>query len=87
MAMRPEVRRRGIVLIVFAIVQWFFMRYILDNQLFNLTTYDRIVFFCVSSLAGAFVIFVGLIYMVLKEMRIRNNFLFLDDLVEYLYVC
>ena len=57
MAMRPEVRRRGIVLIVFAIVQWFFMRYILDNQLFNLTTYDRIVFFCVSSLAGAFVIF------------------------------
>jgi len=57
MAMRPEVRRRGIVLIV---------RYILDNQLFNLTTYDRIVFFCVSSLAGAFVIFVGLIYMVLK---------------------
>lgn len=43
-----------------------FMRYILDNQLFNLTTYDRIVFFCVSSLAGAFVIFVGLIYMVLK---------------------
>ena len=66
MAMRPEVRRRGIVLIVFAIVQWFYMRYILDNQLFNLTTYDRIVFFCVSSLAGAFVIFVGLIYMVLK---------------------
>ena len=45
MAMRPEIRRRGIVLIVFAIVQWFFMRYILDNQLFNLTTYDRIVFF------------------------------------------
>ena len=66
MAMRPEVRRRGIVLIVFAIVQWFFMRYILDNQLFNLTTYDRFVFFCISSLAGAFVIFVGLIYMVLK---------------------
>jgi len=66
MAMRPEVRRRAIVLIVFAIVQWIFMRYILNNELFNLTTYNRIVIFCVSSLAGAFIIFVGLIYMVLK---------------------
>lgn len=66
MAMRPEVRRRAIVLIIFAIVQWVFMRYIVDNQLFNLTTYNRILFFCVSSLAGAFAIFVALIYMVLK---------------------
>ena len=66
MAMRPEVRRRAIVLIIFAIVQWLFMRYIVDNQLFNLTTSNRILFFCVSSLGGAFVIFVGLIYMVLK---------------------
>ena len=66
MAMRPEVRRRGIVLIVFAIVQWFFMRYILSNELFNLTTNDRILYFCVSSLAGALLIFVALIYMVLK---------------------
>ena len=66
MAMRPEDRRRAIVLIIFAIVQWIFMRYIVDNQLFNLTTYNRILFFCVSSLAGAFAIFVALIYMVLK---------------------
>lgn len=66
MAMRPEVRRRAIVLIIFSIVQWLFMRYILANELFNLTTYNRIVLFCVSSLAGALLIFVGLIYMVLK---------------------
>ena len=66
MAMRPEVRRRGIVLIVFAIVQWFFMRYILSNELFNLTTNDRILYFCVSSFGGALVIFVRLIYMVWK---------------------
>ncbi|NCI78489.1 hypothetical protein [Acinetobacter kanungonis] len=65
MAMRPEVRRRGLVVIVFAIVQWLFMRYILANGLFNLDTSDRILYFCVSSLGGAFVIFVGLIYMVL----------------------
>ena len=66
MAMRPEVRRRAIVLIVFSVVQWLFMRYILANELFNLTTYNRIVLFCVSSLAGALLIFIGLIYMVLK---------------------
>ena len=66
MAMRPEVRRRAIILIIFSIVQWLFMRYILANELFNLTTYNRIVLFCISSLAGALLIFVGLIYMVLK---------------------
>ena len=42
------------------------MRYILANGLFNLDTSDRILYFCVSSLGGAFAIFVGLIYMVLK---------------------
>lgn len=73
MAMRPEVRRRAIVLIIFAIVQWIFMRYIVDNQLFNLTTYNRILFFCVSSLAGAFAIFVALIYMVLKGNADKQN--------------
>ncbi|WP_448761361.1 hypothetical protein [Acinetobacter tandoii] len=66
MAMRPEVRRRGLVVIVFAVVQWLFMRYILANGLFNLDTSARILYFCVSSLGGAFAIFVGLIYMVLK---------------------
>ncbi len=66
MAMRPEVRRRGIVLIVFAIVQLFFRGYILVDELLSLTSYDLSVLFCVSSLANAWVIFVGLIYMVLK---------------------
>lgn len=73
MAMRPEVRRRGLVVIVFAIVQWLFMRYILANGLFNLDTSDRILYFCVSSLGGAFAIFVGLIYMVLKGNPDREN--------------
>jgi len=43
-----------------------FMRYILANNLFSLDTNDRIVYFCLSSIIGAFLIFVGLIYMVLK---------------------
>ncbi|WP_213687670.1 hypothetical protein [Acinetobacter sp. WY4] len=66
MAMRPSVRNRSIMLIVFSVVQWLFMRYILANNLFNLDTNDRIVYFCLSSILGALLIFVGLIYMVLK---------------------
>ena len=66
MAMRPAVRRRALMLIVFSIVQWLFMRYILANGLFNMDTNQRILYFCVSSLGGAFLIFVSLIYMVLK---------------------
>ena len=67
MAMRPAVRNRSIMLIVFSVVQWLFMRYILANNLFNLDTNERIVYFCLSSILGALLIFVGLIYMVLKD--------------------
>ena len=66
MAMRPDVRRHTIVIIVLSLAQWFFMRYILANELFNMTTNQRILYFCISSLAGALLIFVALIYMVLK---------------------
>jgi uncharacterized membrane protein YadS len=65
MAMRPAVRNKGIMLIVFSVAQWLFMRYILANNLFSLDTNERILYFCVSSIAGAFVIFIALIYMVL----------------------
>ena len=66
MAMRPAVRNKGIMLIVFSVVQWMFMRYILANNLFQLDTNERILYFCLSSIIGAFVIFVAMIYMVLK---------------------
>lgn len=66
MAMRPEVRRRAIVIIVFSFAQWLFMRYILANDLWSLDTNQRILYFCISSLGGALLIFVSLIYMVLK---------------------
>ncbi|TCH64500.1 hypothetical protein [Acinetobacter sp. ANC 4862] len=68
MAICPTARNRGIMIIVFSITQWLFMfmRYILANNLFALDTNERILYFCVSSIGGAFVIFVGLIYMVLK---------------------
>lgn len=66
MAMRPAVRNRGLLLIAFSVIQWMFMRYILANNLFALDTNDRILYFCLSSILGAFVIFVAMIYMVLK---------------------
>lgn len=66
MAMRSDVRRHALVVIGFSLAQWLFMRYILANELFNLDTNQRILFFCVSSLAGALLIFIALIYMVLK---------------------
>ena len=66
MAMRPEVRRRSLVIIVFSLVQWGIMNYIIHNQLMNFTTYQRILYFCFSSLSAALLIFCALIYMVLK---------------------
>ena len=73
MAMRPAVRNKSIMLIVFSVVQWLFMRYILANNLFGLDTNERILYFCVSSIAGAFVIFVAIIYMVLKGNPEKSN--------------
>lgn len=66
MAMRPDVRRRALIIIVFSLMQWGFMRFILNEELLNLTTYQRILFFSISSLAGALLFFLALIYMVIK---------------------
>lgn len=66
MAMRPDVRRHTIIIIVFAVAQWAFMRYILNEQLFNLTTYERIVYFSASSFVAGFAVISALIYMVIK---------------------
>lgn len=66
MAMRPAVLRHTIIIIVFSVVQWGFMRYILSHQLFNLDTYQRIVYFSMSSFIAGFFIISALIYLVLK---------------------
>jgi len=66
MAMRPDVRRHTIVIIVFSLAQWFLMRYILATGSFNFPTTQRILYSCEITLAGALLIFVALIYMVLK---------------------
>lgn len=64
MAMRPEVRRRGLVIIITAIIQWFFVRYyLLEDPNMDFTKYQRILIFCVSSLAGGFVLFSTIVYM------------------------
>lgn len=64
--MRPDVRRHTIIIIIFSIAQWGFMKYILDEQLFNLDTYQRILFFTSSCFIGAFLIISALIYLVIK---------------------
>lgn len=66
MAMRPDVRRHTIIIIVFALVQWGFMRYILSNGLFNLDTSQRILYFSMSSFVAGFAVISALIYMVIK---------------------
>lgn len=66
MAMRPNVLRYTIIIIVFSVVQWGFMRYILSHQLFNLDTYQRILYFSMSSFIAGFFIISALIYLVLK---------------------
>lgn len=66
MAMRPEVRRRGLVIIITAIIQWFFIRYyLLEDSTFEFTKYQRVLMFSVSSLAGGFALFSAIIYMAL----------------------
>ena len=72
MAMRPDVRRHTIVIIAFALIQWGFVMYILNHQLFGLTTPQRILVFCLSCFGGAFLIFGGLIYMVIKGNANKN---------------
>ena len=66
MAMRPDVRRHALVVIVFSLAQWFSCATSLRMNYLTLTTNQRILYFCVSSLVGALLIFVALIYMVLK---------------------
>lgn len=66
MAMRPEVRRRGLVILVTAIVQWIFVRYfLLENPSLEFTKNERILIFSISSLGGAFAMFSSIIYIAL----------------------
>lgn len=66
MAMRPEVRRRGLVILFTAILQWIFVRYyLLDNPSLEFTKYQRILIFSISSLGGAFVMFSSIVYIAL----------------------
>ncbi|MDO4223079.1 MAG: hypothetical protein Q4D05_03500 [Acinetobacter sp.] len=66
MAMRPDVFRRGFLIMMTSVVQWFFIRYyLLDDPSFTFTKYQRILMFSISSLAGGFAFFVGLLYIVI----------------------
>ncbi|MFB2538431.1 MULTISPECIES: hypothetical protein [unclassified Acinetobacter] len=74
MAMRPDVKRHSVVMIVFAIAQWVIVLYGLNNNLFPLDKSGRILAFCASAFVGAWVLMASLLYMVIKGRdRSRDN--------------
>lgn len=66
MAMRPEVRRYALIIIVFGLVQWGFVMNGLHNNLWPLDKSERILTFCVSAFVAAWCLMGGLLYMAVK---------------------
>lgn len=66
MAMRSDVRRHSIVIIVFAIVQWVLVLVGLNNNWYPLDKTGRILAFCGSAFLGAWLLMGALLYMVFK---------------------
>ena len=66
MAMRRDVRRRALVLIIFAWAQWIFVMYALHHNLWDLDKSGRILAFCASVFGGAWMLMIGILYMVIK---------------------
>lgn len=66
MAMRPDVKRHSLVIIVFSLVQWAIVMAGLNYNWFDLDRNGRILAFCVSALGGAWLLMAALLYMVVK---------------------
>lgn len=66
MAMRPEVRRYALVMIVFGLAQWAMVMYGLHNNIWPLDKSQRILAFCASSFVAAWCLMGGLLYMAVK---------------------
>ena len=66
MAMRPDVRRHTIVIVVFALVQWAIVMAALHYNWWHLDRNGRILAFCVSAFGGAWLLMCALLYMVIK---------------------
>lgn len=66
MAMRSDVKRRSLVLIIFALGQWAFVMYALHHNLWGLDRNGRILAFSGSVFGGAWLLMIGILYMVIK---------------------
>jgi hypothetical protein len=66
MAMRPNVKRHAIVIIVFALVQWALVMAALNYNWWHLDRNGRILAFCASAFGGAWLLMCAILYMVIK---------------------
>lgn len=66
MAMRPDVKRHALVIIVFALTQWALVMAGLNLNWFHLDRNGRILAFCISVFGGAWLLMAAILYMVIK---------------------
>lgn len=66
MAMRPDVKRHSLVIIVFALAQWGLVMVALNNNWFHLDYSGRVLAFCASVFIGAWLLMCAVLYMVIK---------------------
>ncbi|GAA5019540.1 hypothetical protein GCM10023206_33750 [Acinetobacter puyangensis] len=66
MAMRRDVKRHSIVIIVFALVQWAIVMAALNFNWWHLDQNGRILTFCFSVFGGAWLLMCAILYMVIK---------------------
>lgn len=66
MAMRPDVKRHALVIIVFALAQWVLVMAALNFNWFPLDRTGRVLTFCASVFGGAWLLMCAVLYMVVK---------------------
>ncbi|KAA8731709.1 hypothetical protein F4V57_12395 [Acinetobacter qingfengensis] len=66
MAMRPDVKRHSLVIIVFALAQWALVMAALHFNWWHLERNGRILAFCASVFLGAWLLMSAILYMVIK---------------------
>ena len=67
MAMRPAVKRNGLLIIGFAILQCIILQTSVHQQWFDLNHSQRAAVYTLSGIACATMIFLSLLYMVIKS--------------------
>jgi len=66
MAMRPEIKRQGWLIICFAFIQCFLLQAAVRHEWLELSYSGRVAVFTLSGIACATLLFLGILYMVVK---------------------